>query len=146
MNRKGPTRAWDEGATAVEVAIVFSILLTLVFGIFEFGMTMWQWNTLQLTVLQAGRYAMVNNSYPTNPPGCAGSLLSCTEAQMQAVLTSASISCPLPSSPAAGSWYVCATQNAGTPSTMSLSASYGFSIMGLAGPFKVAAQATVPLD
>ena len=146
MRRKNLRLGWDEGSTAVEAAITLSLLSTLIFGIFDFGMALWQWNTMQTAVLHAGRYAMVNNSYPTNPPGCAGSLLSCTEAQMQAVLTSASISCPLPSSPAAGSSYVCATQNAGTPPTMSLSASYGYSIFGFAGPFNVAAQSTVPLD
>jgi len=134
---KSPRRGWDEGSTAVEAAIVFSLLFTLIFGIVEFGMALWQWNTMELAVLQAGRFAMVNNATITSATA---------EAQMQAVLTSASISCPLPSSPAAGSSYVCATQTAGTPSTMSLSASYGYSIIGLAGPFKVAAQATVPLD
>jgi hypothetical protein len=29
---------------------------------------------------------------------------------------------------------------------MSLSATYGYNIIGLAGPFNVTAQATVPLD
>jgi Flp pilus assembly protein TadG len=137
MREKGLKRGWDEGSTAVEAAIVFSLLFTLIFGITEFGMALWQWNTMELAVLQAGRFAMVNNG--TITPAIA-------EAQMQAVLTNASISCPLPSSPTAGNWYVCATQNAGTPATMSLSASYGYSIIGLTGPFKVAALATVPLD
>jgi Flp pilus assembly protein TadG len=137
MREKGLKRGWDEGSTAVEAAIVFSLLFTLIFGIAEFGMALWQWNTMQLAVLQAGRFAMVNNATVT--PAIA-------EAQMQAVLPSASISCPLPSSPTAGNWYVCATTNAGTPATMSLSASYGYSIIGLTGPFKVAALATVPLD
>lgn len=131
-------RGWNDGATAVEAAIVFSILFTLVFGIVEFGMALWQWNTMELAVLQAGRWAMINNSN--------SNLVSNTEAQMQVVLPSASISCPLPSSPAAGNWYVCATQTAGTPATMSLSASYGYNVIGLAGPFNVTAQATVPLD
>jgi Flp pilus assembly protein TadG len=121
----------------VEAAITLFLLLMLVFGIVQFGMALWQWNTMQRAVLQAGRFAMVNNATVTS---------AIAEAQMQTVLTSASISCPLPSSPAAGSSYVCATQNGGTPSTMSLSASYGYNILGLTGPFQVTAQATVPLD
>jgi Flp pilus assembly protein TadG len=134
---KAPRRGWGEGTATVEAAITFSLLFSLVFGILDFGMALWQLNTIELAVLEAGRYAMVNNS--TITPATA-------EAQMKVVLPSASISCPLPSSPTAGNWYVCATQNAGTPVTMSLSASYGYNVIGLAGPFKVAAQATVPLD
>ena len=137
MPRINSRRGWEEGATAVEAAISLGVLAFLIFGIIDLGMALWQWNTMVLAVEQAGRYAMVNNA--TITPATA-------EAQIQAVLTSASISCPLPSSPSAGNWYVCATKNAGTPPTMSLSASYGYSVIGLAGPFKVAAQATVPLD
>lgn len=138
MRLKRPRSGWDEGATAVEAAIVFSLLFSLVFGIIEFGMALWQWNTMELAVLQAGRYAMINNGTITN---------AAAEAQMQAVLPSATIQCPLPSSPAAGNWYVCATQNVGSlPVTMSLSASYGYDVIGLAGPFKLTAQATVPLN
>ena len=42
--------------------ITISLLLTLVFGIIEFGMALWQWNTMELVVLQEGRNAMLNNS------------------------------------------------------------------------------------
>jgi hypothetical protein len=137
MRWKGMRRGWDEGSTAVEAAIVFSLLFTLIFGIAEFGMALWQWNTMQLVVLQEGRSAMINNAIT---PATA-------EGDMQTMLPGASISCPLPNNPAAGSWHVCATVNpALSPTTMSLSASYGYNIIGFAGPFKVAAQATVPLD
>ena len=129
---------WEEGATAVEAAIVFAILFTLVFGIVEFGMTLWYWNTMELAVLEGGRFAMVNNGI-LNPAVAA-------EHKMQTVLPGSSISCPLPANPAAGAWYVCATTTAGAPTTMSLSAEYGYNIIGLASPFKVTAQATVPLD
>jgi Flp pilus assembly protein TadG len=76
MRWKNLRLGWDEGSTAVEAAITLSLLSTLIFGIFDFGMALWQWNTMQTAVLHAGRYAMVNNAYPTNPPGCTGSLLS----------------------------------------------------------------------
>jgi len=137
LRGKSPRRGWDEGATAVEAAITLSLSLTLVFGIIEFGMALWQWNTMQLVVLQEGRNAMVYNSTIT---------ATTANNDMQNMLPGSTISFPLPSSPAAGSWYVCATQTAGTPPTMSLSALYGYDVMGLAGPFKVTAQATVPLD
>src|SRR6266404_5528795 len=122
MRGKSSRRGWDEGSTAVEAAIIISVLLTLVFGIIEFGMALWQLNTMELAVLQAGRYAMINNA--TITPATA-------EAQMQAVLSSASITCPLPTSPAAGALHVCATQTAGTPPTMSLSAAYGYDVIRL---------------
>jgi len=138
MRRSRPKLRWNEGAATVEAAITFSIFFALVFGILEFGMTLWQLNTMELAVLQAGRWAMINNAN--------SNLVSNTEAQMQSVLTNATVQCPLPSSPAAGAWYVCATQTAGTPPTMSLSASYGYNVIGLVGPFNVTAQATVPLD
>jgi Flp pilus assembly protein TadG len=137
MRWKSPRRGWDEGATAVEAAITFSLLFTLVFGIIEFGMALWQWNTMELVVLQEGRNAMVNNSTITTTTA---------NNDMQNMLPGATILCPLPSSPTAGSWYVCATQSPGTPPTMSLSALYGYNVIGLAGPFNVTAQATVPLD
>jgi hypothetical protein len=137
MRWKGLRRGWDDGSTAVEAAVVFSLLFTLSFGIVEFGMALWQWNTMELAVLEAGRFAMVNNG--TITPVMA-------EHKMQTVLLGSSISCPLPASPAAGAWYVCATTTAGAPNTMSLSANYGYNVVGFAGPFNVTAQATVPLD
>jgi TadE-like protein len=127
----------DEGSTAVEAAIVLPLFFTLTFGIVEFGMALWQWNTMQLAVLDAGRFAMVNNGMIT--PVIA-------EHKMQTELPGASISCPLPANPAAGARYVCATTTAGAPNTMSLSANYGYKIIGLVGPFNVTAQAIVPLD
>jgi hypothetical protein len=135
MRWKGVRRGWDDGSTAVEAAIVLALLFTLIFGILEFGMALWQWNTMELAVLEAGRYAMINNASPV-----------VAEHKIQAVIPGAAISCPLPASPAAGAWYVCATTTAGVPDTMSLSATYGYNIIGFAGPFKVTAQATVPLD
>jgi Flp pilus assembly protein TadG len=129
---------WDDGSTAVEAAVVFSLLFTLSFGIVEFGMALWQWNTMQLVVLQEGRYAMVNN----------GTITAATaETDMQNMLPGATVSCPLPNSPGAGTWHVCVvTASAGIPATLSLSANYGYTVLGLVGPFAVTAQSTVPLD
>jgi Flp pilus assembly protein TadG len=138
MHRKTPRPGWNEGSVAVEAAVVFSLLFTLVFGIIEFGMALWQLNTMQLAVLQEGRYAMVNNG--TITPATA-------QNDMQNMLPGATVSCPLPNNPAAGTWHVCAVVDAAvTPPTMSLAANYGYSVLGLVGPFNVTAQTTVPLD
>jgi Flp pilus assembly protein TadG len=62
MDRKQRRREWNEGATAVETAIIIAVLTTLIFGIIEFGMALWQSNTMLLAVEQAGRYVMINNA------------------------------------------------------------------------------------
>jgi Flp pilus assembly protein TadG len=137
MRPGSPKRDWEAGAATVEAAIVFAVLFSLIFGIIEFGMALWQWNTMELAILDEGRYAMINNATIT---------AATAESDLQNKLPGATVSCPLPSSPATGTWYVCAAQSSGTPATMSLSAAYGYDIIGLLGPFKAAAQATVPLD
>jgi len=141
--RKNPTRRWDEGAAAVEAAFILPVLILVIFGASEFGTAVWQWNKMLLAVEQAGRYAMVNNSYSTNPPGCTGTLASCTEAQMQNILSGASVC----TTPTAGQTCVTALQSTtGSPRTMTLSANYSFNFFGLAAPFTISSQATVPLD
>src|SRR5215813_9427860 len=83
-----PKRRWDEGAAAVEAGLVLPVLFLFVLGIVEFGMALWQWNTMLLAVEQAGRYVMVNNSTCD---------VTCAETQMQTVLSSASV-CTTPTS------------------------------------------------
>ena len=126
-------RRWDEGAAAVEAALVLPVLFLAVLGIVEFGMAVWQWNTMLLAVEQAGRYVMVNNSTCD---------VSCAETQMQAVLSSASVC----TTPTAGQVCVSASTTAGTPSTMTLSAAYSFNLLSLFTPFTITSQGTVPLD
>jgi Flp pilus assembly protein TadG len=146
MRRTHHRYGWDEGATAVEAAITLSILLVLLIGIFNFGTALWQLNTMQLAVEQAGRWAMINNADQT--------VASDAATQMLAVLPSASQSCPLPGAPAAGTLWICATENnASTPKTVTLSAVYGYDVifsskilLGGSGTFAVGTQATFPLD
>jgi Flp pilus assembly protein TadG len=133
MHWRNPKRGWEEGAAAVEAAISLSLPLLLILGIFEFGTALYSWNTMQLAVQQAGRYAMVNNATIT---------AATAETQMQGVLTTAAIC----TSPTAGQICVNATTAAGTPSTMTLTAQYRFNLIALAGPFTMTAQATFPLD
>jgi Flp pilus assembly protein TadG len=126
-------RRWDEGAAAIEAGLVLPLLFLAVLGIVEFGMAIWQWNTMLLAVEQAGRYVMINNSTCN---------ASCAETQMQAVLSSASV-CTTPTS---GQICVSASTTAGTPSTMTLSAAYNFNLLSLFTPFTITTQGTVPLD
>ena len=50
----------ENGATAVEFAIVSTIFLTLVFGIFETALILFTWNSLQDSLEKATRYALVH--------------------------------------------------------------------------------------
>jgi Flp pilus assembly protein TadG len=119
---------------AVEAAITFSLMLTLIFGVVGFGFALWQWNTMMLAVEQAGRYVMVNNAI------CG---TSCAVAQMRAVLTSAS---PC-TTPTAGQICVSATPNlATTPPTMTLTAAYNFNLVALSPSFTMTTQTVVPID
>jgi Flp pilus assembly protein TadG len=133
MFRRIPQLGWDEGAAMVEAAITLSVFLFLLLGIIEFGMALFSWNTMQLAIGQAGRYAMVNNTT------CG---TSCAETQMQSVLTTAAV-CTTPS---AGQICVSATTAAGSPATMTLTAKYNFNFLVLTGPFTMTSQATFPLD
>jgi len=122
----------DEGAAAIEAALIVPVLFFVIFAIIELGIAFWQWNTMLLAVEQAGRYVMVNNS------SCD---VSCAETQMQAVLSSASVC----TSPTTGQVCVSASTSAGTPSTMTLTAAYNFNLLSLFGPFTITSQGTVPL-
>jgi Flp pilus assembly protein TadG len=123
-------RRWDEGAAAVEAAFVLPVLFLFVIGIVEFGMALWQWNTMLLAVEQAGRYVMVNNSTCD---------VSCAETQMQGVLSTASV-CTTPTS---GQICVSASTASGA---MTLTAAYNFSPFAFFSPFTITSQGTVPLD
>src|ERR1700746_912308 len=134
LTRQNNSRCrWDEGVAAVEAAFILPILFFAILGICEFGTAFGQWNTLLLAVEQAGRYVMVNNTTCD---------VSCAETQMQAILSSAAV-CTTPSS---GQICVSASTTAGRPSTMTLSAAYGFNLLSLFGPFTMTSQGTVPLD
>lgn len=132
--REDPARRSEEGTAAVEAAFILPVLILVIFGATEFGTAIWQWNKMLLAVEQAGRYVMVNHA------SCG---VSCAETQMQAVLSSASVC----TTPTAGQTCVTATQSSsGSPLTMTLSANYSFNFFGLATPFTISSQTTVPLD
>jgi len=130
--RRNRSRRQEEGTAAVEVAFIAPILFLAILGIVEFGMALWQWNTMLLAVEQTGRYVMVNN---------ASCDTSCAQVQMQAALPAASVC----ATPTAGQICVSASKSAGTPSTMTLTAAYNFNLLALFGPFTITSQGTVPL-
>lgn len=143
MSRARRTRRrWDEGAAAVEAALTLGILVTLIFGIIEFAYAFYQWNTMSLAVQEVGRKVMV--SYASIP--CDNT---CAENAMQAILTSASTSCPSPTSPSADQMCVNAATTTGgkaSTSTMTLTASYGFNFLTASSPFTIGASTTIPLE
>jgi Flp pilus assembly protein TadG len=53
------------GATAVETALVILPLLVLLFGIFEYGRLLMDWNLLNNAAREGCRYALVNNTSST---------------------------------------------------------------------------------
>jgi Flp pilus assembly protein TadG len=159
MSRRETKRRWNEGAAAVEGALVMSVLVSLIFGVLAFGMTLWQWNTMSLAVEGAGRYIMVNNKTCTNA--------SCGTTQLQTQFTNigystaptiCTVSGGVTQAPSAGNICVyAATPSPQTnPPTMTLGAIYAYDniivplsnlLLGvLSGPFTVTSQATFPLD
>jgi Flp pilus assembly protein TadG len=160
MRGRRSRRGWDEGATAVEAAITISLSLALVFGILEFGMALWQSNTMVLAVEEAGRYVMVNNT-SCNTASCAESQLKASLSSYGGLVTSAGSGIcagtpPTLTAPSPGSICVYATAPTGAnPQTMTLTAVYAYSniivpsglLAGvLSGPFTSTSQATFPLD
>jgi Flp pilus assembly protein TadG len=149
MNRKRSFwRDADDGATAVEAGVVILVLVTLMVGSMEYGRAFWTWNTMVLAVQEGGRYAMVYNptSYSSGPPAAscpsAGTvtLANCAVARANEYLSaygtpSVSVSCTAGCS--------------GTPTSMTLSATYTFNFILPAflpyGPITLSSQVTVPL-
>jgi Flp pilus assembly protein TadG len=52
------------GATTVETAMVLGPLLMVMFGIFEYGFLLMNWNLLNNAAREGCRYAIVNNTNP----------------------------------------------------------------------------------
>ena len=160
MRGRSSRGRWDDGATAVETAITISLSLALVFGIIEFGMALWQANTMALAVEEAGRYVMVNNT-SCNTASCAETQMKNTLSSYGGLVTSANSGIcqgapPNLTAPSPGNICVYATAPTGAnPQTMTLTAIYAYSniivpsglLAGiLSGPFTSTSQATFPLD
>jgi Flp pilus assembly protein TadG len=143
MRRRRGLRGSEDGATAVEAALVLSVFLGIILAVADFAQAFFIWNTLQLVVGQASRYVMVQTSIP--PPGSAstdcppaGSATSCAISALTTLLPGASSSCI--GAPSSGQY--CVDANC-TASSCSLSALYGFNFVGL---YTLTGQITVPID
>ena len=64
--------AGEKGATIVEFALVCMVVLTLLFGIIDFGRALYTYHFVSYAARQATRYAMVNGSDTTSPITAAG--------------------------------------------------------------------------
>jgi len=133
----------EDGATAVEAALVLSLVVGVVLIIIDFAQAFFVWNTLQLVVGQASRYVMVQTSIP-NPPGSAseecppaGSATSCAISALTTLLPNASSSCT--GAPTPGQTCVSASC---TNTSCILSAFYGFKFVGT---YILTGQITVPI-
>jgi Flp pilus assembly protein TadG len=138
--RKRGLRGSEDGATAVEAALVLSIFVGVVLTIIDFAQAFYIWNTLQLVVGRTSRNVIVQNGIPGSSCDAA-----CAENALQTAISSASI-CTMPT---AGQYCVNATCNpiscsspTSTPATMTLSAQYGFKFVGT---YTLAGQITVPI-
>ena len=138
LRKRGPYGS-EDGATAVEAALVLSVFLGIVLTIVDFAQAFFIWNTLQLVVGQTSRYVIVQNGIPGSSCDT-----TCAQAALQTAIPTASIC----TAPTAGKYCINATCNpasctSGTSTpTMTLSALYGFSFVGL---YTLTGQITVPI-
>lgn len=59
------------GATLVELSLVFPILLTLTFGLAEFGLALWQYNAAERATVAGARYVATRGPLlTTDVPDC----------------------------------------------------------------------------
>jgi Flp pilus assembly protein TadG len=134
--RKRGLRGSEDGATAVEAALVLSIFVGVILTIIDFAQAFFIWNTLQLVVGQASRYVMVQNGIPGS--SCDAT---CAENALQTAISSwlGVSSASICATPTSGQYCVNAICN---PSSCSLSALYGFKFLGT---YTLGGQITVPI-
>jgi Flp pilus assembly protein TadG len=146
----------EDGATAVEAALILSAFLVTLLVIIDFAQAFFIWNTLQLVVGQTSRNVIVQNGIPHShcDTSCAETALKTAISRWLGV-SSVSIC----TTPTAGQYCVNATCNpiscispTSTPATMMLSAQYGLKFIGLdtltsqfVGLYTLTGQITVPI-
>jgi Flp pilus assembly protein TadG len=65
MMLQGVRGSRRRGAVAAETALVMLLMVTMVFGIFEYCRLLMDWNLLNNAAREGCRYAQVNNTSPT---------------------------------------------------------------------------------
>jgi len=147
----------EQGATAVETAIVFTALMLLIFGILQFAQIFWAWNTIWLAIEEGGRFAMINSTQNPNasacpvpnpqPPGCTpySFPVDCVQSQINNILSNY----PSPAS-SPNAFAVSLSCSAGPPATLTIQGTFTFSFIGSTlfpyGPITLTSQYTVPLS
>jgi Flp pilus assembly pilin Flp len=134
-------RQAEEGATAVEMALVMMVALLLILGMVEFALAYWTMNTLSLAVEETGRYVYVMINNPAISPAQYPQTL---ETHMGYYLPPGP-STPVCTNPSPGQYCVNAVQSTSS-NTVTLQASYGFDVLGITGTYTLGSQNTVPLD
>ena len=141
-------RRSEEGATAVEAALVILVFTILIFGLVQFAEIFWTWNTMILALGEGARYAMVYNptNFPSGPPASSCSvatptLANCAVAQATAALATY---------PSLTVTVSCTAGCTGTPATMTLQGTFTFNFVAPQllpyGPITMTQQLTVPLS
>jgi Flp pilus assembly protein TadG len=59
LSKLGRLRGDRRGAAIIEFALLVPIVLTAMFGVFQFGLSMWRYNALRSLSADIARYAMV---------------------------------------------------------------------------------------
>jgi hypothetical protein len=120
----------------------------LMVGSMEFGRAFWTWNTMVLAIQEGGRYAMVYNqaTFPSGPPAASCpsaatvTLSNCAVARANEYLSAYGTPSVTVS---------CASGCTGSPTSMTISATYAFNFILPAllpyGPITLTSQVTVPL-
>ena len=138
----------EDGATAVEAALILSLVVGVVLIIIDFAQAFFIWNTLQLVVGQASRYVIVQTSIPNPPAGSAsascqppaGTATSCAMSALSTLLPDASPSCGDVDAPSPGQYCISASC---TDASCNLAATYGFKFVGT---YTLVGQITVPIS
>jgi hypothetical protein len=144
----------EQGATAVETAIVFTALMLLIFGILQFAQIFWAWNTIWLAIEEGGRFAMINSTQNPNagscpapnplPPGCAPYRFPvyCVPSQINNILSS------YPSPASSPNAFTASLSCSGA--TLTIQGTFTFNFIGSTlfpyGPIILTSQYTVPLS
>jgi Flp pilus assembly protein TadG len=146
MRHRHRLQSSEEGAAAAEAAIILSAFVLLIFGIVQFALVFWTWNTMMLGLEEGGRYAMVYNptTYPSGPPAppCSATpatLANCAVAQANTVLSAY---------PSLSVTVSCTAGCSGT-GPMTLQGTFTYNFLGsssLPGSITVTKQVTVPLS
>jgi Flp pilus assembly protein TadG len=139
--KKHGLRGSEDGATAVEAALVLSVFVGVVLTVVDFAQAFFIWNTLQLIVGQASRYVIVQNGIPGS--SCDAT---CATSALQTAIPTAS-AC---TTPTAGQYCVnaicspssCSSTTSTPTPTITLSALYGFNFVGT---YTLTGQITVPI-